>query len=146
MAGSLPEGVYLFRNDASGLYMELVDSDLGPNVPVVGAVASKLAGQQWEVAAFTGDEENPTVGDEYTIKSKLGDAYVGQRAARLFPPRLGSHDRPTPWHIEYVDEGTVRIRSRFDDVMDLAGGDTGRDILLVPWTGLNTQRWIPEEV
>jgi hypothetical protein len=88
MAGSLPEGVYLFRNDASGLYMELVDADLGPNVPVIGAIANKLPSQQWELAAFEGD----------------------------------------------------------DVVFDLAGGDEGPEILLVPWTGEYTQRWVLEEV
>ncbi|MEV0317067.1 hypothetical protein ACIBKX_31445 [Streptomyces sp. NPDC050658] len=147
MATSLPQGVHLFRNDASGLYMELVDADVGPNVPVIGAIASKAPSQQWEVAAYAGDGETEPGENECTIKSTLGEAYVGQRASRLFPPRLGSHNTPTSWLIEYVDEGTVRIRSpRSDIVLDLPGGDEAPEILLVEWTGSNTQRWVLEAV
>ncbi|MCX4666320.1 RICIN domain-containing protein [Streptomyces sp. NBC_01381] len=148
MAGSPPDGVYLVRNDASGLYMELADANLGPNVPIVGAIASKLAGQQWEVTAFH-DDDPTEAGDDnaYTIKSKVGDVYVGERASRRIPPRLGSRATPTAWIIEYVDEGTVRVRSpRSGDVFDLSGGDDGPEILLVEWNGRATQRWILEAV
>ncbi|MFC7303090.1 RICIN domain-containing protein [Streptomyces monticola] len=132
----LPDGEYLIKNVAAeDLYIDLYGANPEPNTPIVGWQLTKGDNQKWKITTVNGV-------NEFTLKSKAGEAYMGLSLLRIFPPLIASEPMPVKWSVEPVGENMFRLAFPYmDGTLTLQRPAQGAQLALEPWRGDELQKW-----
>ncbi|WP_017537516.1 MULTISPECIES: RICIN domain-containing protein [Nocardiopsis] len=131
-------GEYFIRCAENDLYIDLSGGNADPETPVIGWHLHKGTNQRWDVQL----KSAPNV---FTVRSMVGEVYVGLSSLKIFPPLVAAQSFPEPWSIEPVGEGKFRIHFLYmDAVVTLPEDREGTQLVLRPWRGENRQMFVFE--